>query len=75
LRIINIDPNPDPLRSGGRSQNPTRLVGKASFGQHSTSLKHELLGVVLNGLSARRIEYYSNYRYYRNYKKYYGTST
>ncbi len=36
--------------------------------------KNELLGVVLNGLSARRIEYYSNYRYYRSYKKYYGTS-
>ena len=25
-----------------------------------------------NGLSPRRIEYYSNYRYYRSYKKYYG---
>lgn len=37
--------------------------------------KNEILGVVLNGLSARRIEYYSNYRYYRSYKKYYGTST
>jgi polysaccharide biosynthesis transport protein len=37
--------------------------------QHS---KTELLGVVLNGLSPRRIEYYSNYRYYRSYKKYYG---
>lgn len=36
--------------------------------------KNEILGVVLNGLSARRIEYYSNYRYYRSYKKYYGTS-
>ncbi len=35
--------------------------------------KNELLGVVLNGLSSRRIEYYSNYRYYRSYKKYYGT--
>ncbi len=35
--------------------------------------KNELLGIVLNGLSARRIEYYSNYRYYRSYKKYYGT--
>ena len=34
--------------------------------------KNELLGVVLNGLSPRRIEYYSNYRYYRSYKKYYG---
>lgn len=34
--------------------------------------KNELLGVVLNGLTARRIEYYSNYRYYRSYKKYYG---
>ena len=31
------------------------------------------LGVVLNGLSPRRIEYYSNYRYYRSYKKYYGS--
>lgn len=36
--------------------------------------KNEILGVVLNGLSARRIEYYSNYRYYRSYKKYYGTT-
>ena len=36
--------------------------------------KNEILGVVLNGLSARRIEYYSNYRYYRSYKKYYGSS-
>lgn len=35
--------------------------------------KNEILGVVLNGLSPRRIEYYSNYRYYRSYKKYYGT--
>lgn len=35
--------------------------------------KNEVLGVVLNGLSPRRIEYYSNYRYYRSYKKYYGT--
>lgn len=34
--------------------------------------KTELLGIVLNGLSPRRIEYYSNYRYYRSYKKYYG---
>jgi len=37
--------------------------------------KNEVLGVVLNGLSPRRIEYYSNYRYYRSYKKYYGSST
>lgn len=37
--------------------------------------KNEILGVVLNGLSARRIEYYSNYRYYRSYKKYYGTTS
>lgn len=37
--------------------------------------KNEILGIVLNGLSARRIEYYSNYRYYRSYKKYYGTSS
>ena len=35
--------------------------------------KNEVLGVVLNGMSTRRIEYYSNYRYYRSYKKYYGT--
>src|SRR6185437_911245 len=34
--------------------------------------KHSVLGIVLNGLSPRRIEYYSNYRYYRSYKKYYG---
>ncbi len=32
-----------------------------------------LLGIVLNGLTPRRIEYYTNYRYYRSYKKYYGT--
>ena len=37
--------------------------------------KNELLGVVLNGLSTRRIEYYSNYRYYRSYKKYYGSQS
>jgi succinoglycan biosynthesis transport protein ExoP len=37
--------------------------------------KNEVLGVVLNGLSARRIEYYSNYRYYRSYKKYYGSQS
>ncbi|HEX2860760.1 MAG TPA: CpsD/CapB family tyrosine-protein kinase, partial [Lacunisphaera sp.] len=37
--------------------------------------KNELLGVVLNGLSSRRIEYYSNYRYYRSYKKYYGSQS
>jgi capsular exopolysaccharide synthesis family protein len=35
--------------------------------------KNEILGIVLNGMSTRRIEYYSNYRYYRSYKKYYGT--
>jgi len=37
--------------------------------------KVELLGIVLNGLSERRIEYYSNYRYYRSYKKYYGSQS
>lgn len=37
--------------------------------------RNELLGVVLNGLSPRRIEYYSNYRYYRSYKKYYGAQS
>jgi capsular exopolysaccharide synthesis family protein len=37
--------------------------------------KTEILGIVLNGLSPRRIEYYSNYRYYRSYKKYYGAQT
>lgn len=37
--------------------------------------KNEVLGVVLNGLSPRRIEYYSNYRYYRSYKKYYGSQS
>lgn len=37
--------------------------------------KNEILGVVLNGLNPRRIEYYSNYRYYRSYKKYYGSQT
>ena len=37
--------------------------------------KNEILGIVLNGLSPRRIEYYSNYRYYRSYKKYYGSQT
>ncbi|MGH7994736.1 MAG: GumC family protein [Opitutaceae bacterium] len=35
--------------------------------------RHTVLGIVLNGLSPRRIEYYSNFRYYRSYKKYYGT--
>jgi capsular exopolysaccharide synthesis family protein len=37
--------------------------------------KNDFLGIVLNGLSPRRIEYYTNYRYYRSYKKYYGTQT
>lgn len=37
--------------------------------------KNEILGIVLNGLSPRRIEYYSNYRYYRSYKKYYGAQS
>ncbi|HTX66927.1 MAG TPA: polysaccharide biosynthesis tyrosine autokinase [Opitutaceae bacterium] len=37
--------------------------------------KNELLGIVLNGLTPRRIEYYTNYRYYRSYKKYYGSQT
>jgi capsular exopolysaccharide synthesis family protein len=37
--------------------------------------KTEFLGIVLNGLSPRRIEYYSNYRYYRSYKKYYGAQS
>jgi Mrp family chromosome partitioning ATPase len=36
---------------------------------------NELLGIVLNGLSPRRIEYYTNYRYYRSYKKYYGSQS
>ncbi len=39
------------------------------------SAKREVLGIVLNGLSPRRIEYYSNYRYYRSYKKYYGAES
>ncbi|MFA5057925.1 MAG: polysaccharide biosynthesis tyrosine autokinase [Opitutaceae bacterium] len=37
--------------------------------------KNEFLGIVLNGLSPRRIEYYTNYRYYRSYKKYYGSQS
>jgi capsular exopolysaccharide synthesis family protein len=37
--------------------------------------KNTVLGIVLNGLSPKRIEYYSNYRYYRSYKKYYGART
>ena len=37
--------------------------------------KNEVLGVVLNGLSPRRIEYYSNYRDDRSYKKYYGSQS
>ncbi len=37
--------------------------------------KNSVLGIVLNGLSPRRIEYYSNYRYYRSYKKYYGSQS
>ena len=37
--------------------------------------KNTVLGIVLNGLSPRRVEYYSNYRYYRSYKKYYGSQT
>ena len=37
--------------------------------------KNEVVGVILNGLSHRRIEYYSSYRYYRSYKKYYGSQS
>jgi succinoglycan biosynthesis transport protein ExoP len=37
--------------------------------------KNEVLGVILNGISHRRIEYYSSYRYYRSYKKYYGSES
>ncbi len=37
--------------------------------------RNDFLGIVLNGLSPRRIEYYTNYRYYRSYKKYYGTQS
>ncbi|MFM8619547.1 MAG: CpsD/CapB family tyrosine-protein kinase, partial [Opitutaceae bacterium] len=37
--------------------------------------KNEVLGVILNGISHRRIEYYSSYRYYRSYKKYYGAES
>jgi succinoglycan biosynthesis transport protein ExoP len=37
--------------------------------------KNEVLGVILNGISHRRIEYYSSYRYYRSYKKYYGSQS
>ena len=37
--------------------------------------RNDFLGIVLNGLSPRRIEYYTNYRYYRSYKKYYGAQT
>jgi polysaccharide biosynthesis transport protein len=37
--------------------------------------KNDLLGIVLNGLTPRRIEYYSDYRYYRSYKKYYGAQS
>jgi succinoglycan biosynthesis transport protein ExoP len=37
--------------------------------------KNEVLGVVLNGLSPRRVEYYTNYRYYRSYKKYYASQS
>jgi succinoglycan biosynthesis transport protein ExoP len=37
--------------------------------------KNEFLGIVLNGLSPRRIEYYTSYRYYRSYKKYYGAQS
>ncbi len=37
--------------------------------------RNEFLGIVLNGLSTRRVEYYTNYRYYRSYKKYYGAQT
>lgn len=35
----------------------------------------EVVGMVLNGLSPRRIQYYSHYRSYRSYKKYYGAQT
>jgi succinoglycan biosynthesis transport protein ExoP len=37
--------------------------------------KNDLLGIVLNGMNPRRIEHYSDYRYYRSYKKYYGAQS
>jgi len=37
--------------------------------------KNDLLGIVLNGMNPRRIEHYSDYRYYRSYKKYYGSQS
>jgi len=55
---------------------PQRDAGGAgASGQQLREGKNEILGIVLNGLSPRRIEYYSNYRYYRSYKKYYGTQS
>lgn len=37
--------------------------------------RNEVLGVVLNGISHRRIEYYSSQRYHRSYRKYYGSAS
>lgn len=37
--------------------------------------KNDFLGVVLNGMNPHRIEHYSDYRYYRSYKKYYGAAS
>lgn len=37
--------------------------------------KNDFLGVVLNGMNPNRIEHYSDYRYYRSYKKYYGAAS
>ena len=58
--------------NGRRSDRSRRFQRRAivPLGRHLRQL-----GIVLNGLSPRRIEYYSNYRYYRSYKKYYGAQT
>ena len=71
-----------PLSKSGVLQAVTDAVGEELSRKHVKLYiralregKNEILGIVLNGLSPRRIEYYSNYRYYRSYKKYYGAQT
>ena len=73
----------DHLRYSGRGRRiPTGYRFNRAYRKHIRQFvrtlqegNNEFLGIVLNGLSPRRIEYYTNYRYYRSYKKYYGSQS